>query len=145
MCPPKNNRVDAGTRRISRPRFPSWLDSVRGIPLIELTYRGIEAGPFDRERNGDGTIAIIESKVLAARAPKGEKAKRAPPHQLRNKRERSWRSTGWEVGTHLFLLFFPGRVQKTFPLPLLLRLHVSVPVSFHVVHPSADISRSFKT
>ena len=46
--------------------------------------------------------------------------------------------------TYLFLLLFPSRVQKTFPLPFFLWLHVSVPVSFHVVHPSADNSRSLK-
>lgn len=49
---------------------------------------------------------------------------------------------------HLFLLLLPGGVQKTLPLPFLLRCHVSVPVGLHVVHPTRScvrVSRSFKT
>lgn len=47
---------------------------------------------------------------------------------------------------HLFLLFLPGGVQETLPLPFFLRCHISVPVGFHVVHPLARmrVSRSFK-
>lgn len=40
---------------------------------------------------------------------------------------------------HLFLLLLPSGIQKTLPLPFLLRCHVSVPVSFHVVHPLARV------
>lgn len=113
--------------------------SVHNYRLLSLF---ISRSNLEMERPSPPGPKMPASHEMAQKHKKGKKGEERKRKTCKGKKI----CKGDNTLAHLFLLFLPGGVQETLPLPFLLRCHVSVPVGFHVVHPLARVrvSRSFK-